>query len=322
MSGPGLVTDTFPSTLTNVSWTATASTGSSAGAASGTGNISDAPTILAGGHVTYIVTATVSPSASGTLTDTATVAANSADTDPNTANNTATASTTISLVGQGANAIWIAQVYLDLLHRSINSTEQTVWTNLLDGGFSRGEAALMIESSPEFITQEIDTLYLHFLKRAPDPFGLAGFTLLFENGGTLQQAEIIMVGSPEYFQRIGGGTPTGFLNAVFQDALGRTIDPVGMATLGAQLAAGASPSTVAGEVMASQEFAQHLVAVFYQDFLRRTVDPVGMGVLAPLVQTKDATNLTIATLLASPEYFNDVQASNPLSPAVPLDWLS
>jgi uncharacterized repeat protein (TIGR01451 family) len=90
------VTDNFPAAFTNATWTATASTGSSSSATSGTGNIATTVTIPSGGSVTYIVHGIVDPAATGTLSNTATVAAPAGVTDPDTSNNSATDTDTLT----------------------------------------------------------------------------------------------------------------------------------------------------------------------------------------------------------------------------------
>jgi uncharacterized repeat protein (TIGR01451 family) len=88
------VADTFPTTLTEVTWTCTPGSGSSC-ASSGTGNINDTITLAANGSVTYIASATISPSATGVIQNTATVTPPEEVTDPNMANNTVTDNTLI-----------------------------------------------------------------------------------------------------------------------------------------------------------------------------------------------------------------------------------
>ena len=83
------VNDTMPATLTSVTWTCTASSGSSC-TASGSGDISDTVNLLAGGTATYTVLATISASATGSLVNTASVTAPTEVTDPAPNNNTAT----------------------------------------------------------------------------------------------------------------------------------------------------------------------------------------------------------------------------------------
>jgi uncharacterized repeat protein (TIGR01451 family) len=106
-NGPSDVTnasvkDTLPSQLSNVTWTCTASSGSSCAAVSGTGNINTTVNLLNQGTATYTVQAVVNVSATGTLSNSATVLRpNDVNdpTDPNrtgAGNNTATDTTTIT----------------------------------------------------------------------------------------------------------------------------------------------------------------------------------------------------------------------------------
>jgi len=91
------VTDTFPGIYTNVTYTASATGGATGFTASGSGNIDDAALNMpVGSTITYIVTGTVSASATGTLVNTTTVATPSGVTDPTPANNTATDTDTLT----------------------------------------------------------------------------------------------------------------------------------------------------------------------------------------------------------------------------------
>ncbi len=84
------VTDTLPSAIGGATWTCTASPGSSCPAA-GAGSINtSAVNLQSGGTVTFTISGTVSPSASGSLNNTATIAVPSGFTDPNPGNNSAT----------------------------------------------------------------------------------------------------------------------------------------------------------------------------------------------------------------------------------------
>ena len=89
------VTDTMPANLSGVTWTCTASAGSSC-PASGSGSISASVNVLSGGSVTFAVSATVVSTATGTLSNTASVALPGGATDPTAGNNTATDNTTIT----------------------------------------------------------------------------------------------------------------------------------------------------------------------------------------------------------------------------------
>ncbi|MCC2973648.1 SdrD B-like domain-containing protein [Massilia sp. IC2-476] len=74
-----VVTDAIPSTLTNVTWTSSASSGASGNQLSGTGSINDTVTLNGGSSITYTVTAKVaSLAALETVADFSTLATNGA----------------------------------------------------------------------------------------------------------------------------------------------------------------------------------------------------------------------------------------------------
>jgi uncharacterized repeat protein (TIGR01451 family) len=90
-----VINDSFPSTFTGVTYTATQTGGASGFNAVGSGNIHDNVVMPAGSKITYKASGTISPSATGSIADTATVSAPSGVTDPNLANNSATDTDTL-----------------------------------------------------------------------------------------------------------------------------------------------------------------------------------------------------------------------------------
>ncbi len=94
-TGPGDVTgatiqDTFPAALTNVTYVSTTTGTVTGNTASGNGNIDDLVNMTAGSSITYTVSATIRPNATGQLQNTATVAPPVGVTDPNPEDNTST----------------------------------------------------------------------------------------------------------------------------------------------------------------------------------------------------------------------------------------
>jgi uncharacterized repeat protein (TIGR01451 family) len=81
------VTDAFPGTITGVTWTCTATPGSSCTAPNGANNINTTVNLAPGGTATFIATGNISPAATGSLTNTASVAAPSGVLDTNNTNN-------------------------------------------------------------------------------------------------------------------------------------------------------------------------------------------------------------------------------------------
>jgi uncharacterized repeat protein (TIGR01451 family) len=93
-AGPSAVTgatvsDALPAGATAMSWTCTATPGSSC-TAGGSGAIGDTVDLAPGGVATYVVDVSIDAAATGTLTNTVTVAAPAGVVDPNPGNDTAT----------------------------------------------------------------------------------------------------------------------------------------------------------------------------------------------------------------------------------------
>lgn len=91
-----VVTDLYPSMLSNGYWLCTGSGGASCSASSGTGSLNATANLPAGSSVIFHAIGTVDLSATGTLLNTATVAPPVGAIDPNEANNTATDSDTVT----------------------------------------------------------------------------------------------------------------------------------------------------------------------------------------------------------------------------------
>ena len=90
------VTDSFPAALVGASWTCAASAGSSCTAGPVAGDLADTVTVLAGGTLTYTVTATIAPGATGSLVNTATVGPPATTQDPLPGNDSATDTDTLT----------------------------------------------------------------------------------------------------------------------------------------------------------------------------------------------------------------------------------
>jgi hypothetical protein len=226
-----------------------------------------------------------------------------------------------------ANQRFLIQVYNDLLKRTIDPIGMSFWDGQLEAGVSRTSVVQQIEKSQEFLNDEVQVLFQHYLGRAADAMGLSFFSGFLAGNNTLEQAAAMIVGSPEYFNGKGRGNNTGWLAAFFQDALGRAPDATAMSVFGGQLNAGTPLSTVASQVYASAEYQRRTVDIFFQDFVRRHVDAGGSAFFvgfyaAGVVGGSDPDQRIIAGLLASPEYDGKLQANTPILPVSPLDLLA
>src|SRR5262249_48692415 len=76
----------------------------------------------------------------------------------------------VQLVGS-TNERFVAQTYLDLLHRPVDSLGLANWTSLLNAGAFPAQVVFAIEASIEYRTVIVQSLYSTYLRRQADPGG-------------------------------------------------------------------------------------------------------------------------------------------------------
>ncbi len=166
-----------------------------------------------------------------------------------------------------SNDGFLAAVYLDVLHREIDSQGETYWLGLLAGGWTRADVSLGIVNSLESHTDVIKGFYTGLLHRDADSPGLAHCLQLFDEGFTSSQIKSMFYGSEEYFQVRGGGANSGFVDAVFQDQLSRAPGSDAQSYFGQIFAAGQSRAYAAGLVVDSAESLHDQVNDYYRGVL-------------------------------------------------------
>jgi uncharacterized protein (TIGR03118 family) len=207
-----------------------------------------------------------------------------------------------------AEQAFVTQAYLDLLKRPVDASGLSFWSNQLAQGQTDQQVATGIESSTEFRHVEVTNLYQQYLNRAPDANGLNFWTTDLADGATIEQVAAGIVGSQEFFQD-NGSTNTGFLDAIYKDALNRAPDSGGQAGFTTALQTGATREQVAAVVFTSDEFRADTVGGFYQTFLHRAADTNGLNSFVSALKTGATDEQVIAVIVGSPEYFNDAQKS-------------
>jgi hypothetical protein len=203
------------------------------------------------------------------------------------------------------NQRFVAQVYLDLLHRPVDPSGLAAWSSLLNKGFDRTQMVLSLETSPEFLGQEVQQIYAAYLGRAADPTGLSTFVTFLGHGGTVEQVKALVLGSAEYYNR-AGGTNISLLSALYRDLLGRDIDPTGASAWSSVLNAGATPTAVAQALINTSEARSALVSGLYQRYLHRPADPTGLASFSSALARGMRDEQLIAYLVGSSEYFGQI----------------
>lgn len=209
-----------------------------------------------------------------------------------------------STVGLTPNQAFVDKLYHDLLHRTADAKGLSYFGGLLDRAqITRGQAAALVMSSPEYRTGVVQHMYQSLLKRSADPAGLSNWVAFLTRGGLAEQMEAQVLGSAEYFNSRGGSTNGGFLAAVYGDILGRPIDASGQAGWGSKLAAGVTRVSVAAGILASSESDTNEVLALYQLALHRAADATGLRVYVGGLQKGLSNELELQYLMASDEYF-------------------
>lgn len=201
------------------------------------------------------------------------------------------------------NESYVTRLYLDLLGRAPDAGGLAYWLGQLQAGASRTQVALGFEASPEYQTREIQQLYQELLGRPADQQGLSTFLSAMQQGASIRQVEAVILASNEYYQTQGGGTNQGFLQALYEDVLGRPIDPQGDATFSLMLAQGTPRIVVVNMVLYSQESNVDTVMGYYEQYLGRPADQQGLAFWVSLLDQGQPVEQILAGILGSEEYY-------------------
>jgi hypothetical protein len=219
--------------------------------------------------------------------------------------------------GLSANQAFVAQAFVDLLDRQVDSPGLTMWTATLDGGTSRSQVALDIEAGTEYRDDQVEHAYSTLLHRPAESAAVASWAAQIEGGMTVEQLDSQIAASPEYYQNRAGRTASGFINAAYNDALGRPADSAGEQLYALQIANGQSRTFVAYEIFNSTEANRDLTEGFYQEFLHRPADQEGLSAAVSLLSSGVRDETIIAGLIASDEYAARVPAAPPVPALAP-----
>src|SRR5262249_5535039 len=148
------------------------------------------------------------------------------------------------------------------------------YARALDAGQSRDSVALSIINSLEFTRAFIGAQYEHFLGRRASSAEIDPWVKFVNAGGNFDELQAHILSSEEAFQKAGSNRA--WLESLYQNALGRAIDPGALNTNLDALSRGTSRFTIALGIMQSIEADRFTVQGFYIDFLNRRSDPQGL----------------------------------------------
>jgi len=203
------------------------------------------------------------------------------------------------------NQVFVSALYNTALGRDADSAGLTYWTNLLNKGTSRQQVTLGIQQSTEYRSRLIDSVYETYLGRDADASGRQWWLSQFANGATERQFTASLLASDEYFKN-AGGSDFKFVQDLYQDVLGRSLDGAAATWWTGQLANGAKRKDVAAQVLGSDEALRAEASEFYQDVLGREADATGLAYWVANMRGDGKEEVTRATFVASDELYKQI----------------
>lgn len=204
---------------------------------------------------------------------------------------------------------FIVQAYQDLLGRAPDSTGLDHWMGVIAAGGPRSTIATQLTHSAEYYGTIITPAYQQFLGRSPDATGLAYWTTRMQQGLTDEQLQAGFIASPEFYLH-AGNSDRAWVDALYQDLLGRAADPSGLSHWLGQLAAGASRASIALGFAASTEEEKIRIAADYQHYLRRAPTATEVDYWAAQFARGVANEDVVAGFVGSNEYFQRATSGN------------
>lgn len=194
------------------------------------------------------------------------------------------------------------RLYRDLLKREGDADGIAFFQGQLERGqATRAQVLDALLTSEEFRSQLVRELYQSYLHRDVDQTGLT-FWVGFLRQGTREQLETALLSSEEYYQQRGGSTPTGFLDAVYQDLLGRAPQSAERTFWQNTLTQTSSRTAVVAGIRGSAEAQARVVRTLYTRYLGRDVDATGLEFFVTRLRAGVTTHQVLAVLLGSNEY--------------------
>lgn len=215
--------------------------------------------------------------------------------------NTSAFSNAIAISSPTPNQIYIANVYQLLLNRQPDPGA-AAWVDDLNQGVSPVAVLIAIEGSEEYITDQVDALYMHYLNRPADPQGRQYWVGVVQAGGTFEQVAEGLASSQEYY-KLHGGTNDGFISGLYVDVLNRGATTPDLDIWEPVLNSGASRASVAAYFLASQEYRADLVKNDYATFLHRAADPGGVTFWVDALNAGAKDQQVLAAIFGSPEAY-------------------
>ena len=207
--------------------------------------------------------------------------------------------------GPGQLSRYIYRAYSDVLHRVGEDAGVEYWGNFVNFGGSRGQVALGFTDTQEYLTDVVNGMYSNILKRAGETDGVTYWVGQIQNGQTTdEQLAALFLSSDEFYANAGGGTDSGWVDALYQSVLGRSPDATGKDAWVNALQSGWSRTQVAYAFTSSTEQLTQKVIGYYNALLHRTPNQSDVAYWVNAMQNGVHDENLMAAFIGSDEYFN------------------
>jgi hypothetical protein len=197
---------------------------------------------------------------------------------------------------------FINSLYSSVLGRAMDSAGVNYWLQQLGVGMSRLEVTQGFWESAEHRGIQGDTYFPTYLHRAADPAGRQAWIQTFVSGANETQVMLGFLASPEYSTI--HFSVSAFVDALYADVLGRTVDPTGQAYFQTVASLPNGRALAALSILTSTEADGRLLDQYYGDFLGRSADPSGEEFWLAALRGGQATPTSVAEgFLSSDEFF-------------------
>ncbi|MBI2708307.1 MAG: DUF4214 domain-containing protein [Actinobacteria bacterium] len=204
---------------------------------------------------------------------------------------------------------FVHAAYRDLLGRLADASGEAFFTDRLRAGRSRSWLARALVGSAEYRGRVIDAAVVRLLGRPPTDADRTALSAIAAQDGWVGVQGAVL-GSDEYF---GSGTvgrdDATWVDAAYQEVLGRSADPAGRSYWVARIASGTTRTEVARALLGSGEGRRRIVRGRYLALLRRPADDAGLAYWSDRLGSGGTVEQVLAGLVASAEYAGLVAAS-------------
>ncbi|MDQ4096950.1 MAG: DUF4214 domain-containing protein, partial [Actinomycetota bacterium] len=217
-----------------------------------------------------------------------------------------TTTTTVPPPTQSQNARFVDRAYRDLLGRPATAGETSFWVGLMGTGFSRTSIAGVVTTGAEYRRLVVGSYYTTFLGRTATAAELDSFVNAIAGGWLFEWVQTLVLGGNEFYAR-SGGTPGGYVDALYASVLGIPPDAGGRAFWVDQLTTkGLDRYTVALAFTTSSFAHQNFARFAYPWLLRRAPSAAELSSWTAQLDAGTRQESFFATLVGSEEYWSKV----------------